>query len=70
MDTEKCFKALGFAEMPQSREAVEKAYEQKKGQCSDVESGKLAARLLEENYRACIDRMAKSEALTAGEKER
>ena len=70
MDTEKCFKALGFSEMPESRETVEKAYEQKKGQCGETESGKLAARLLEENYRACLNWFVANGALTAGEKEK
>ena len=70
MDTAKCFKALGFSEMPESRETVEKAYEQKKGQCGETESGKLAARLLEENYRACLDWFAANGALMAGEKEK
>lgn len=50
-----CFAALGFHEMPQSREAVEAAYEErKKSARSDTESGKLKARLLEEHYRACL----------------
>ncbi|MBR2483560.1 MAG: hypothetical protein IKB53_02320 [Oscillospiraceae bacterium] len=70
MDTAKCFKALGFSELPESFETVEKAYEQKKGQCGETESGKLAARLLEENYRACLDWFAAKEALRAGEKEK
>ena len=69
MDTKKCFKALGFTETPQSRETVEKAYEQKKGQCSETESGRLAARLLEENYRACLTWFEENGVLTAGEKE-
>ena len=49
---------------------MKKAYEQKKGQCGETESGKLAARLLEENYRACLDWLAAKEALRAGEKEK
>ena len=69
METAGCFKALGFGEMPESREVVVAVYEQKKKQHSDTESGKLAARLLEENYHACLDWLAANGALTAGAKE-
>ena len=61
METAKCFKALGFSEMPENREAVETAYTQRKKQLigaagvqSATESEKLAMCLLEENYRACL----------------
>lgn len=69
METAKCFRALGFAELPENTKAVEEAYEQKKKQCGSTQSGKLAARLLEENYRACLEQLAAGEDLTAGKRE-
>ena len=55
MSVERCFAALGFQERPKSREALDAVYEQlQAGNRSATESDKLAARLLEENYRACV----------------
>ena len=70
MEMMTCFKALGFAKMPESPEVVETVYEQRKKACGETESGKLAARLLEENYRACLYWLAVNDDLTAGEKEK
>lgn len=54
MELTQCFRALGFCEMPASREEVEAAYEKRRKIGGVTESEKLAARLLEENYRACL----------------
>ena len=54
METAQCFRALGFSEMPESREEVEAAYAARRKDGSMTESEKLAVRLLEENYRACL----------------
>ena len=60
MEISQNFRALGFTEMPENRQAVEAAYEAKRKGGTDTnvsaatESEKLAARLLEENFRACL----------------
>ena len=57
METAKCFRAFGFSEMP-SREELQQRYEQRKAAArSGTESDKLAARLLDENYRECLRRI-------------
>lgn len=65
METAKCFKALGFSEMPEDRGVLDRVYEQRKKQLigaagiqSATESEKLTMRLLEENYRACLRYLA------------
>ena len=69
MEMAKCFRALGFSEMPKKTEAVKEVYEQRRKLCGNTESGKLAARLLEENYRRCLDWFAANANPTAGERE-
>lgn len=61
METAQCFRALGFSEIPDDRKAVEAAYGARRRSVSmteaaldATESEKLAVRLLEENYRACL----------------
>ena len=53
-----CFRALGFCKMPANREEVESAYAEKRKRGGVTESDKLAVRLLEENYRACLHCLA------------
>lgn len=54
METAKCFRAFGFSEMP-SREELQQRYDQRRMAArSGTESDKLAARLLDENYRECL----------------
>lgn len=54
METAQCFRALGFSGVP-DREELQQRYEQRRAATrSGTESGKLANRLLEENYRACL----------------
>ena len=56
MEAAPCCRALGLHELPKRREEVEAAYEAKRKTVSEeTESGKLAGRLLEENYRACLE---------------
>ena len=58
MEIARCFRALGFYEMP-NREELQARYEQRKAAArSGTESDRLAARLLDENYRACIVQLA------------
>ena len=55
MESAPCFRALGLCELAENRETVETAYEAKRKEIrGDTESGMLARRLLEENYRACL----------------
>lgn len=55
MSVERCFAALGFRERPESRELLDTVYEQMQAcRRSETESDRLAARLCEENYRACV----------------
>lgn len=57
MEIARCFRALGFLEVP-SREELQARYEQRKAAArSGTESDRLAARLLDENYRACLYRL-------------
>ena len=57
MEAMQCFRALGFSEMP-SREELQARYEQRCAAAkSGTESDRLAARLLEENYRECLRRI-------------
>lgn len=59
METAQCFRALGFGSVP-SLEELEERYEQRRGAAkSGTESDKLANRLLEENYRACLSQIEK-----------
>ena len=54
METAQCFKALGFNAVPK-REELQARYEQRRAAAkSGTESDKLASRLLDENYRACL----------------
>lgn len=54
MEIAKCFSAMGFSELP-SREELQARYEQRKAAVrSGTESDKLAGKLLEENYQACL----------------
>lgn len=51
MTVERCFQALGLTERPENEDALREAYEQKLAQIgSRTESGRLARRLIEENY--------------------
>ena len=55
MEVAQCFKTLGFQQMPQGREIVDATYEERRKKIGGTaESSKLARRLLEENYRACL----------------
>ena len=57
MEIAKCFRALGFSEMP-GREELQQRYEQRCAAAkSGTESDRLASRLLEENYRECLRRI-------------
>lgn len=63
METAKCFRAFGFSEMP-SREELQQRYDERRMAArSGTESDKLANRLLDENYQACLRQLdaAKSE---------
>ena len=57
MEIARCFRALGFSEMPSREELQQRYNERRMAARSGTESDKLADHLLEENYRACLYRL-------------